>query len=55
MNVMKETAHRTIATQKKLAYLGFQCLEPPTYYPDLAPSDYHLFPGLKKKKKLKWK
>jgi hypothetical protein len=36
-----------LATQKKLAYLGFQCLDHPTYSPDLAPSDYHLFPGLK--------
>jgi hypothetical protein len=37
----------TVATQKKLAYLGFQCLSHPPYSPDLAPSDYHLFPGLK--------
>jgi len=44
-------AHRTFATQKKLSYLGFQCFDHPTYYPDLAPSDYHLFPGLKKKLK----
>jgi len=42
-------AHRAIATQKKLTYLGFQCLDRPPYSPDLAPSDYHLFPGLKKK------
>jgi len=41
-------AHRTLATQKKLAYLGFQCLDHPPYSPDLAPSDYHLFPELKK-------
>ena len=41
-------AHRTLATQKKLAYLGFPCLDHPPYSPDLAPSDYHLFPGLKK-------
>jgi len=41
-------AHRAYATQKKLAYLGFQCLDHPSYSPDLAPSDYHLFPGLKK-------
>jgi len=41
-------AHRALATQKKLSYLGFQCLDNPTYSPDLAPSDYHLFPGLKK-------
>ena len=41
-------AHRPLATQKKLAYLGFQCLDHPPYSPDLALSDYHLFPGLKK-------
>jgi len=40
-------AHRALATQKKLAYLGFQCLDHPPYSSDLAPSDYHLFPGLK--------
>ena len=39
--------HRTLATQKKLAYLDFKCLDHPPYSPDLAPSDYHLFPGLK--------
>ena len=42
-------AHRALATQKKRAYLGFHCLDHPPYSPDLAPSDYHLFPGLKKK------
>jgi len=40
-------AHRALATQKKLAYLGFQCLDHPPYSRDMAPSDYHLFPGLK--------
>ena len=40
-------AHRALATQKKPAYLGFQCLDHPPYSSDLAPSDYHLFPGLK--------
>jgi len=44
-------SHRALATQKKLAYLGFQCLDHPNYSPDLAPSDYHLFPGLKKQLK----
>ena len=39
--------HRALATQKKLAYLGFQYLDHPPYSPDLAPLDYHLFPGLK--------
>jgi len=43
-------AHRALATQKKLAYLGFQCLDHPPYSPDLAPLDYYLFSGLKKKK-----
>jgi len=37
-------AHRTLATQKKLAYLGFQCLDHPLYSPDLTP-------GLKKQLK----
>jgi hypothetical protein len=41
-------AHRAFATQKKMAYLGFQCLDHPPYSPDLAPSDYQLFPGVKK-------
>jgi len=41
-------AHRALATQKKLAYLGFQCLAHPPYALDLAPLDYHLFPGMKK-------
>jgi len=44
-------AHRALATQKKLAYPGFQCLDHPTYSPDLAPSAYQLFPGLKKQLK----
>jgi histone-lysine N-methyltransferase SETMAR len=35
--------------QKKLVCLGFQCLDHPPYSPDLAPSDYHLFPVLEKK------
>ena len=43
--------HWALATQKKLAYLGFQCLDYPPYSPDLAPSEYHLFPGLKKQLK----
>ena len=40
-------AHWALATQKKLAYVDIQCLDDPPYSPDLAPSDYHLFPGLK--------
>jgi histone-lysine N-methyltransferase SETMAR len=41
------SAHRALTTPKKLAYLGFQCLDHPPYSPDLTPSGYHLFPGLK--------
>jgi len=37
-------AHRALETQKKMAYLGFECLDNPPYSPDLAPLDYHLFP-----------
>jgi len=44
-------AHWTLASQKKLDYLGFQCLDHPPYSLDLAPSDYHLFSGLKKQLK----
>jgi len=51
--VLHESAptHRTLATQKKLAYMGLQYLDHPPYSPDLAPSDYHLFPGVKKQLK----
>ena len=41
--------HWALATQKKLAYLGFQCLHHAPYSSDLVLSDYHLFRGLKKK------
>ena len=44
-------AHWVLGTQKKLAYLGFQYLDHPPYSLDLALSDYHLFPGLKKQLK----
>jgi len=42
-------ANWALAAQKKL---GFQYLDQPPYSPDLALSDYHLFPGLKKKLKV---
>jgi histone-lysine N-methyltransferase SETMAR len=44
-------AHRALATQKKLAYPGFHCLDRSPHSPDLAPLDYHFFPGLKKQLK----
>jgi len=43
----KAPAHRALATQKKLACLGFQCLHHSPVSPELAPSDYHPFPVLK--------
>jgi len=49
----KAPAHRTLATQKKLAYLGFHFLDHPSYSPDLASSDYHLFRGLKNQLKVR--
>jgi len=44
-------AHRALTTQKKMAYLDFQYLDHPPSSPDLAQSDYHLLPGLKKQLK----
>jgi hypothetical protein len=35
----KAPAHRALATQRILAYLGFLGLDHPPYSPDLAPSD----------------
>jgi len=46
-------AHRALATQKQLAHLGIHFLHHTPYSPDLAPSDYHLFPGLKKQLKVR--
>ena len=44
-------AHRTLATQKKLSYLGLQRLDHPPCSPDLAPTNYNFFPGLSKQLK----
>jgi len=46
-------SHRACATQKKLAYQGYQCPDHTSYSPDLAPSECHLFPGPKKKLKVR--
>jgi len=39
-------AHRTTATKKVLAGLGWEILPHPPYSPDLAPSDYHIFASM---------
>lgn len=41
-------AHRCALTKAKLKELHYKLLEHPPYSPDLAPSDFHLFPNLKK-------
>jgi len=51
LGISSERVHWALATQKKLAYLGFQCFDHRPNSPDLAPLDYHLFPGLKKQLK----
>ena len=43
--------HRALATQKKLAYMGFQFLDHPPYSTDVSQLDYRLFPLLKIKLK----
>jgi histone-lysine N-methyltransferase SETMAR len=40
--------HKAAITHQKLAHLHFEVLKHMAYSPDLAPSDYHLFPNLKK-------
>ena len=41
-------AHKSIATTAKINDLKLQLLLHPPYSPDLAPSDYYLFPNLKR-------
>jgi histone-lysine N-methyltransferase SETMAR len=41
-------AHKSHVTMQKLGEIGFELLPHPPYSPDLAPSDYYLFPQLKK-------
>lgn len=38
--------HKAIVTQKKISDLGWEVLSHPSYSPDLAPSDFHLFRSL---------
>lgn len=41
-------AHKSVLAMGKLRDLKYEVLEHPPYSPDLAPSDFHLFPNLKK-------
>jgi hypothetical protein len=43
---LQDNAHRAAITYQKLADLPFEVLKHPAYTPDLAPSDYYLFPNL---------
>jgi hypothetical protein len=38
--------HKAAITHQKLADFHFEVLKHPAYSPDLAPSDYYLFPNL---------
>ncbi|KZC14057.1 Histone-lysine N-methyltransferase SETMAR [Dufourea novaeangliae] len=40
--------HTSVLTMAKFNELKYELLEHPAYSPDLAPSDYYLFPNLKK-------
>ncbi|GFW61304.1 histone-lysine N-methyltransferase SETMAR [Trichonephila clavipes] len=40
--------HSATATQNHIVTLGWKCRHHPPYNPNLAPSDFHLFPALKK-------
>jgi histone-lysine N-methyltransferase SETMAR len=40
--------HKAAITHHKFAELNFEVLKHPAYSPDFAPSDYYLFPNLKK-------
>jgi hypothetical protein len=46
-------AHRSLAIQKKQAYLDIKYHDHPLYSLHLSPSDYHLFPGQKKQLKVR--
>ena len=41
-------AHRALVAENSARNCGFEILEHPPYSPDLAPSDFYLFPGVKK-------
>jgi histone-lysine N-methyltransferase SETMAR len=41
-------AHKSFNALQKLHEIGFELIDHPPYSPDLAPSDYYLFPKLKK-------
>ena len=41
-------AHSSVKAMAKLESLSYQLLPHPPYSPDLAPSDYYLFPNLKR-------
>jgi hypothetical protein len=45
----KYHSSRALAIQNKTGLAGYHSLDHPPYYPDLAPLQYQLFPGLKSK------
>ena len=43
------TAHKSVVTKADVLDCGFELVDHPPHSPDLAPSDYFLFPNMKKK------
>ena len=41
-------AHKSVVTMAAVHDCGFELVDHPPYSPDLAPSDYFLFPNMKK-------
>lgn len=41
------TSHKSLVAMAAISTAGFELLDHPPYSPDLAPSDYRLFPKLK--------
>ena len=41
-------AHKSMVAMAAMRDCGFELIDHPPYSPDLAPSDFHLFPNMKK-------
>ena len=46
-NFFTRTTHESALAMRKLRELRYDLLDHPPYFPDLVPSDFHLFPNLK--------
>jgi hypothetical protein len=48
LQTSRQAFERNLVSHQKFAYLHFEVLKLPVCSPDLVPSDYYLFPNLKK-------